>query len=44
VRNGRPIRIAAAGDIHASEATRDRVAAAFAGLDASVDLVLLAGT
>jgi Icc-related predicted phosphoesterase len=43
VRNGRPIRIAAAGDIHASEATRDRVGSAFASLDASVDLVLLAG-
>jgi Icc-related predicted phosphoesterase len=39
----RPIRIAAAGDIHASEESRDRVAAAFAGLDPSVDLILLAG-
>jgi Icc-related predicted phosphoesterase len=36
------IRIAAAGDVHASEAVRERVEAAFARLDA-VDLVLLAG-
>jgi uncharacterized protein len=43
VQNGRPIRIAAAGDVHSSGQTRDRVAAAFAGLDRSVDLVLLAG-
>jgi Icc-related predicted phosphoesterase len=43
VRDGRPIRVAAAGDIHASEDVRDRLAAAFAGLDRSVDLVLLAG-
>jgi len=43
VRNGRPIRIAAAGDIHASEGTRERVAAAFAELRGTVDLVLLAG-
>jgi len=41
VQNGRPIRVAAAGDIHASEASRERVADAFAALDA--DLVLLAG-
>lgn len=39
----RPIRIAAAGDIHASESTRDQVASAFSALDASVDIVLLAG-
>lgn len=39
--NGKPIRVAAAGDIHASEATRERVAAAFASVDA--DLILLAG-
>ena len=43
MRNGRPIRIAAAGDIHASAATRTQVSAAFAGLDRSVDLILLAG-
>jgi hypothetical protein len=43
VRNGRPIRIAAAGDIHASEATRERVTAAFASLAGAVDLVLFAG-
>ncbi len=40
---GRQIRVAAAGDIHASEATRAEVGAAFAGLDPEVDLVLLAG-
>lgn len=43
MQNGRPIRIAAAGDIHASEATRERVIAAFAALAGVVDLVLLAG-
>jgi Icc-related predicted phosphoesterase len=43
VQNGRPIRIAAAGDIHASEAERGRVEAAFAGLEPRTDLVLLAG-
>jgi Icc-related predicted phosphoesterase len=37
------IRIAAAGDIHCHEGNRDQVAAAFAGLDGEVDLVLLAG-
>ncbi len=37
------IRVAAAGDIHCSEAERERVQAGFAGLDSSVDLVLLAG-
>ena len=36
------IRIAAAGDVHASEAVRERVEGAFARLD-DVDLVLLAG-
>jgi Icc-related predicted phosphoesterase len=39
----RPIRVAAAGDIHASEPLRPRLEAAFAGLDERVDLVLLAG-
>ena len=43
MKNGRLIRIAAAGDIHASEATREQVASAFASLGAAVDLVLLAG-
>src|SRR5919204_6298630 len=37
------IRIAAAGDIHCHEGNRDQVAAAFAGLDGEIDLVLLAG-
>ncbi len=41
--NGRPIRIAAAGDVHASAAGRARVRDAFAALDPTVDLVLLAG-
>jgi Icc-related predicted phosphoesterase len=41
--NGRPIRVAAAGDIHASEQERMRVTAAFAGLERGTDLVLLAG-
>jgi uncharacterized protein len=39
----RPIRIAAAGDIHCDEANRDRVAESFAAVADSVDLVLLAG-
>ncbi len=39
----RPVRIAAAGDIHCDEANRDRVAEAFAGIAGSVDLILLAG-
>jgi Icc-related predicted phosphoesterase len=37
------IRIAAAGDIHASEATRDRVTSAFARVEDDADVVLLAG-
>jgi uncharacterized protein len=41
VQNGGPIRVAAAGDIHASETTRESVAAAFAEVQA--DLILLAG-
>jgi uncharacterized protein len=40
---GTTIRIAAAGDIHCSEAERPRIEAAFARLDDRVDLVLLAG-
>jgi uncharacterized protein len=38
----RPIRIAAAGDIHCSPENRERVVKAFAGVD-DVDLILLAG-
>ncbi len=41
--NGRTIRIAAAGDIHVTEANRDAVAAAFAEVDRNADLILLAG-
>ena len=43
MQNGRPIHIAAAGDVHASEDARFRVEAAFAGLEPQTDLVLLAG-
>lgn len=39
----RPIRIAAAGDIHCSAETQDRLAASFRRLDGEVDLFLLAG-
>lgn len=44
-RNGatRKLRIAAAGDIHCRDATRDRVFAAFSRLDDVADLALLAG-
>jgi Icc-related predicted phosphoesterase len=48
--NGRPegkpeetIRVAAAGDVHCRESHRAEVAAAFAKLEGSVDMVLLAG-
>jgi uncharacterized protein len=37
------VRIAAAGDVHASEATRARIEEAFAHVEAHADLVLLAG-
>jgi Icc-related predicted phosphoesterase len=37
------VTIAAAGDVHASEATRERLARSFAALEDTVDLVLLAG-
>src|SRR3954451_11661334 len=37
------IRIAAAGDIHASEATRDRVVRAFEQVESEADVILLAG-
>jgi len=39
----RPIRFAAAGDIHADDANRDDLARAFREIDGTVDLVLLAG-
>jgi Icc-related predicted phosphoesterase len=39
----RKLRVAAAGDIHCREATRDRVVEAFARLDGEADLALLAG-
>ena len=37
------VRIAAAGDVHASESKRATLEQAFAGIDSGVDLVLLAG-
>jgi Icc-related predicted phosphoesterase len=37
------VRIAAAGDVHASEATRSRIVEAFAAVEREADLVLLAG-
>jgi Icc-related predicted phosphoesterase len=37
------VRIAAAGDVHASDATRERIADAFAAIGRDADLVLLAG-
>ena len=37
------IRIAAAGDVHASEAVRERLMAAFAQIEVDADVVLLAG-
>lgn len=37
------VRIAAAGDVHASEATRDRIHESFARVQEEADLVLLAG-
>jgi Icc-related predicted phosphoesterase len=39
----RPIRVAAAGDIHADETNRDELARAFHVIDGTVDLALLAG-
>jgi uncharacterized protein len=49
--NGRPgpradgasIKVAAAGDVHCSEANREQTQRAFAEIDGSVDLILLAG-
>ena len=43
MQNGRPIRVAAAGDVHASPADRERVIEAFASLEPGTDLLLLAG-
>src|ERR671933_1421009 len=40
---GVTIRVAAAGDVHCSEANREETAAAFASIDGTVDLILLAG-
>src|SRR3954452_10546453 len=40
---GATIRVAAAGDVHCSEANRAETAAAFAEIDCGVDLILLAG-
>ena len=40
---GTTIRIAAAGDVHCSEANREETIAAFAGIEESADLILLAG-
>jgi Icc-related predicted phosphoesterase len=37
------VRIAAAGDVHASEATRDRIEQAFAAVESQAELILLAG-
>jgi Icc-related predicted phosphoesterase len=42
-RMARTIRVAAAGDIHAGSADRDRVREAFANVEAQADLILLAG-
>ena len=39
----RTIKVAAAGDVHASQATHARLEQAFLGIEADVDLVLLAG-
>src|SRR3954453_16186553 len=39
----RPIRVAAAGDVHAEQANRDSLASAFDAVDGEVDIVLLAG-
>ncbi len=43
VQHGGVIRIAAAGDVHASDATRERVEQAFADVESQADVVLLAG-
>ncbi len=43
MQNGRPIRVAAAGDVHASPVDRDRVFEAFESIERGTDFVLLAG-
>ena len=40
---GAKVRIAAAGDVHCSESTREETSRAFAEIDGRVDLILLAG-
>src|ERR1700750_697292 len=40
---GATIRVAAAGEVHCSEANRDETQNAFAEVDGTVDLILLAG-
>ena len=40
---GGVIRIAAAGDVHASETIRERVEASFARVESEADVILLAG-
>src|SRR2546421_7471612 len=40
---GAKVRIAAAGDVHCNEDNREQTAAAFAEVDGTVDLILLAG-
>jgi Icc-related predicted phosphoesterase len=39
----RPIRVAAAGDVHCDEASRDEIASALARVEGQVDAILLAG-
>src|SRR3954449_11024203 len=41
--NGASIKVAAAGDMHCSEANREQTRKAFAEVDGTVDLILLAG-
>ena len=41
--SGAKVRIAAAGDVHCNETTRERTERAFAEIDGTVDLILLAG-
>ena len=43
MQNGRPIRVAAAGDVHASPGEQQRIQRAFESLERGTDLVLLAG-
>ncbi|HEV7847471.1 MAG TPA: metallophosphoesterase, partial [Thermoleophilaceae bacterium] len=41
--NGASIKVAAAGDMHCSESNREQTEQAFAEIDGTVDLILLAG-